>query len=69
MSSDFFFAVLGTNTQKHLLLTSGEVLFFIHLADGSGVVFQLADPLLCLFELVLQVLLQKKQNTTGLHPL
>lgn len=40
-----------------LLLTPGEVLLSVHLADGSTVVFQLANPLLRLFELVLQILL------------
>lgn len=48
----------STYTQL-LLLTPGEVLLPVHLADGSTVVFQLANPLLCLFEFVLQILLQK----------
>lgn len=41
------------------MLTFGEVLLSVHLADGSTVVFQLANPLICLLEFVLQIFLQK----------
>lgn len=40
-----------------LLVTPGEVLLSVHLADGSTVVFQLTDSLLRSYELVQQVLL------------
>lgn len=42
------------------LLTPGEILLFVHLADGSTVIFQLINPLLCLLKLVLQILLQNQ---------
>lgn len=47
-----------THTLLLLLLpTPGEVLLFVHLADGGAVVLQLAYPVICLLELVLQILL------------
>lgn len=47
------------DSQHLLLLTPGEVLLSVHLADGSAVVFHLTDPLLRSSELVLQVLLHE----------
>ncbi len=56
-------SLFTSSTQRLLLLlTSGEVLLFVNLADGSAVVFQLAHPLLCFLELVLQILLQKQNH-------
>lgn len=60
-TSIFFFLNLRHNCK--LLLTPGEVLLLVHLADGSTVVFQLVNPLLCLLELVLQILLQKQKQS------
>lgn len=52
-----------------LLLTPGKVLLSVHLADGSTVVFQLTNPLLCSFELVLQILLNSGIISLQISPL
>lgn len=53
------FSLCSDSPWRPRLRTPSEVLLSVHLANGGAVVLHLADPLLRLLELVLQIFLQK----------